>query len=117
MRKSIEKRIKLLERRLSQLEARKKKPKTRVITAKIGREDQMLIDIGLAHILFHISDTVRRHPDSDEYDDMLRDIFKQGITPETRYSYASKTWERGMASLEKAAKQVRVKKAQEPPSA
>lgn len=99
MKKSLEQRLKLLEQRLAELEA-KKKPKTKVIRAKIDREEQMLMNVGLASMAFHISDRIRRDPTITEFDGILQKLFGQEMNPEARYACSSKMWERGLAVLE-----------------
>jgi len=102
MKKSLEERLKSLEARMARLEGGKDTP-------AMTRAEKVFCDIGMAHMLFHIGDTLRRDPCTDKFDDFLQRLFGNVATPEMRQACAGKLYDFGAELLKKTEKEYRGK--------
>lgn len=73
------------------------------------RVEKVLCDIGMAHVLFHMGDTLQRDPSTDKFDDLLQRLFGNVATPEMRQACAGKLYDFGAELLKKTEKEYRGK--------
>ena len=100
---SLEERLSLLEHRVSLMEAGKK-------VTKLADTENVLSLVGLSFLLKHINEKIMAHPQSSDYDDYLKGIFKSEITPQNRLEYADKVWKLSLALLDDAADEFKKRK-------